>query len=374
MRTKPSTAAIRSWSRARRIAARVVFLLVALVSVVLVVYVALGIAAAQTPVRDPMTWIHIGVLALDAVGCVTIIVYDFVVATRPVKLLVRATLFAVIVALLIDVGRNGIELWQLYYLLQAALIIGFETATDDELRRGHRLRRPWERGGDPKRRGYIPLNFFNLFWVFLVASIVGLGIEVLWRLLTVGALESRAGLLWGPFSPIYGFGALLMTIALNRWWNSPKTVIVLVSALIGGAFEFAVSWWMEYSFGIIAWDYSKELLNIDGRTDLAHCLAWGLLGLVWIRLLLPDLLELVERIPLTWRAALTVATALFIIVDACMTLLVLDRWQAREAGAASTSAIDAFIDSHYDDRFMQTRFETMTIGDKPASPLEVTGP
>ncbi|MDD7553926.1 hypothetical protein, partial [Schaalia hyovaginalis] len=84
MRTKPSTAAIRSWSRARRIAARVVFLLVALVSVVLVVYVALGIAAGQTPVHDPMTWIHIGVLALDAVGCITIIVYDFVVATKPV--------------------------------------------------------------------------------------------------------------------------------------------------------------------------------------------------------------------------------------------------------------------------------------------------
>lgn len=53
MRTKPSTAAIRSWSRARRIAARIVFLLVALVSVVLVVYVALGIAAGQTPVHDP---------------------------------------------------------------------------------------------------------------------------------------------------------------------------------------------------------------------------------------------------------------------------------------------------------------------------------
>lgn len=53
MRTKPGTAAIRSWSRARRIAARTVFLLVALVSVVLVVYVALGIAAAQTRCATP---------------------------------------------------------------------------------------------------------------------------------------------------------------------------------------------------------------------------------------------------------------------------------------------------------------------------------
>lgn len=375
MRITPAGAvALRAWGRAQGIAARIIFLLVALVSVALVVYLALDIAAGQSSARDPMTWIHIAVLALDAVGCVTIVVYDFVVATRPVTLLVRATLIAVVLALLIDVGRNGIELTQVYYLLQAALIIGFQTATDEELRRGHRLRRPWERGIDPGRKEYIPLNFFNLFWVFFVASMVGLGVEVLFRLLKVGALENRAGLLWGPFSPIYGFGALLMTIALNRWWNSSKLVIVLVSALIGGAFEFAVSWWMEYSFGIVAWDYSGEPFTLAGRTDLAHCLAWGFLGLVWIRLLLPDLLELVERIPLKGRAALTVIAALFIIVDASMTLLVLDRWQEREAGQAPSGPIETYIDAHYDNAFMSERFETMTIGEKPASPLEVTGP
>lgn len=367
MRITPLDGALRAWGRAQRFAARTIFLLVALVSILLVVLVALDIAAGLTPARDPMTWIHIGILALDAIGCLTIVVYDFVVASRPVKMLVRATLLAVILALIISLGRNGVRLTQLYYLLQTGLIISFQTATDEELRRGHRLRRPWERGVDPNRTSYIPLNFFNLFWVFFVASIVGLGIEVLYRLLTVSTLESRAGLLWGPFSPIYGFGALLMTIALNRWWNSSKIVIILVSGIIGGIFEFAVSWWLEYSFGIHAWDYTGKFLSIGGRTDLAHCIAWGLLGLVWIRLLLPDLLELVERIPLAARAALTVIAALFIIVDASMTLVVLDRWQERESGQAPENAVATFIDTHYDNAFMAQRFETMKIGKKPRS-------
>ncbi len=41
----------------------------------------------------------------------------------------------------------------------------------------------------------------------------------------------------------------------------------LVSAVIGGAFEFFVSWFMEVSFGAVAWDYSGTFLSIDGRTN-----------------------------------------------------------------------------------------------------------
>ena len=76
--------------------------------------------------------------------------------------------------------------------------------------------------------------------------------------------QDRAGLLFGPFSPIYGFGALLMTIALNRFHDKPVWVVFLVSAVIGGAFEYFTSWIMEFSFGIRAWDYSGTFLSIEG--------------------------------------------------------------------------------------------------------------
>ena len=51
------------------------------------------------------------------------------------------------------------------------------------------------------------------------------------------------GFLRGPMLPIYGFGAVLMTLALNRFHNAPIPVVFLVSAVIGGAFEYFVSWY-----------------------------------------------------------------------------------------------------------------------------------
>ena len=130
-------------------------------------------------------------------------------------------------------------------------------------------------GLDSTGRGYIALNFFNVFWIFVVCSVLGLIIEVVYHFVIVvpGEYQDRAGMLFGPFSPIYGVGAVLMTMALNRFHDKPVPVIFLVSAVIGGAFEFFVSWFMETAFGAVAWDYTGTFLSIDGRTNgmfMAH--------------------------------------------------------------------------------------------------------
>ncbi len=216
-------------------------------------------------------------------------------------------------------------------------------------------------GRDETGRGYISLNFFNLFWIFVVCSMLGLALETTFHLLQYHAYQDRAGLLFGPFSPIYGVGAVLMTLALNRFYKSNPLVIFLVSALIGGTFEYFTSWFMQIAFGAVAWNYTGMWLSIGGRTCGLFMCIWGLLGLVWIKLLLPLTLRVVNLIPWNWRYWLTVACALLMAVNIVMSLQALDCWHERLSDKPTVSPIQQFYAEHFDNEFMADRFQTMTI-------------
>ena len=221
-------------------------------------------------------------------------------------------------------------------------------------------------------RGYITLNFFNVFWVFVICSVLGLLLEIVWHVVVVdpGVYEDRAGLLYGPFSPIYGFGAVLMTVALNRRYKSNLLVIFLVAGFIGAAFEFFVSWFMETAFGIVAWDYTGTFLSIGGRTNFMFFCMWGALGLVWVRFLLPIMLKWVNKIPWNWRYGATAVATALMLVDGVLTLAAFDCWYQRvnvTMDYEHASAIVAFCNEHYDDEYMEKRFQSMTITPESAS-------
>ncbi|WP_251178754.1 putative ABC transporter permease [Adlercreutzia agrestimuris] len=224
-------------------------------------------------------------------------------------------------------------------------------------------------GRDESGKGYISLNFFNLFWIFVVCSILGLLIETIFHMIFVdpGHYQDRAGLIFGPFSPIYGFGAVLMTIALNRFHDKNILIIFLVSAVVGGAFEFFTSWFMQFAFGIEAWNYSGTFLSIDGRTNGMFMCMWGVLGVIWIKLLLPGLLKLVNLIPWNWRYAVTTICAALLIADGALTLITLDCWYQREAHLPQDTAIQQFCDQHFGNAYMADRFQSMSLNPESAT-------
>ena len=222
-------------------------------------------------------------------------------------------------------------------------------------------------------RGFIELDFFNLFWVFVVCCFLGLAIETVYHMVVVdpGVYQDRAGMLFGPFSPIYGFGAVLMTVALNRFYKSNFVVIFLVSAIIGGLFEAAVSWFMQTAFGAVAWDYTGSTIFglfpdpiaeiFHGRTSALFMCMWGALGCVWIKLCLPWLLKLINLIPWKARYGVTTLCAALMLVNGVMTLEALDCWFERVSGIEPTSPVEEFYAKNFDDAYMEHRFQSMTI-------------
>ena len=62
-------------------------------------------------------------------------------------------------------------------------------------------------------------------------------------------LESRRGMVYGPFSLIYGVGALLMTVVLLPLRNHNILLLFLASAVLGGLFETVCSLFLEQAWG-----------------------------------------------------------------------------------------------------------------------------
>lgn len=294
---------------------------------------------------------------------------------RRARLIAEAMAIALVVAFACDLMLYGVNesLWFIgvmaLILVAAHVFVDPSLSDERELQRRLRLMETRDEleegtlGLDKSGAGFIELDFFNLFWIFVIASVAGVVIESIYHVLVVdfGHYEDRAGLLWGPFSPIYGFGALLMTLALNRFHNAPVSVVFLVSALIGGAFEYFVSWFMEYAFGAVAWDYTGTFLNINGRTNFMFMCMWGALGVVWVKLALPALLHTVNLIPWRWRYSITAVCAALMIFNGVMTLVALDCWYSRLAGAAPDNALEQFCAEHFDNQWMEHRFESMSI-------------
>lgn len=269
----------------------------------------------------------------------------------------------------------GVGLRLVVYAVLFILLIVFQTYLDPDLReeridyfKKKNLEAKKEQeagtlGRDPSGKGYIRLDFFNLFWIFVVAAFLGDVMESIVHVTIVdpGHWQDRAGLMFGPFSPIYGFGALLMTLFLNRFYNKNVILIFFLSAIIGGAFEYFVSYWMQYTYGAVAWNYTGQFLSIGGRTCGWAMGCWGLLGIAWIKFLLPGLLWLIDRIPWNWRYIVTGIAALAMAVDCVMTLMALDCWYERLADRPIDTPIQHFFAQYFDNTWMADRFQSMTI-------------
>ena len=295
-----------------------------------------------------------------------------------------------VVELLVDVMLQGIGPFLLRPAVQLVILIALSATVDPTLRQERELQRRLQEmldrdaaaegmlGRDETGEGYIKLNYFNLFWVFFVCSVLGLILEEVWHMVVVdpGVYQDRAGMLFGPFSPIYGFGAVLMTMALNRFYKKNPLIIFLVSALIGGAFEVFVGWFMQTSFGVVSWSYSHIRLFgmpdpiavlTGGRTCTPFACMWGLGGLIWIKVLLPRLLKLINMIPWKRRYSATVILTAVMLIDGVMTLQSLDYWYQRVNGTVRNIPVAQFYDKHFDNEYMENRFQSMNMSPKDAT-------
>lgn len=205
------------------------------------------------------------------------------------------------------------------------------------------------------------MNLYKLLLLCFIGSFFGVLIEVAWCLLTRGHMESRAGLVYGPFNLLYGVGAVALTATLYRYRNRGRWLSFLGGMAVGSVVEYLCSWVQEMIFGSRSWDYSAMPFNLNGRICLLYSLFWGILGVLWVKNIYPRMAKLILKIPNKPGKIITWVCVAFFVFNALVTCVAVFRWSQRVAGVPSSGPFFNFIDSRFPDSRMQRIFANMSF-------------
>ena len=196
-----------------------------------------------------------------------------------------------------------------------------------------------------------------------IGSFFGVIIEMLWCLVSRGYIESRAGLVYGPFNLLYGFGAVVLTVTLYKFRNRGAWISFLGGIIVGSVVEYVCSWGQELVFGTRSWDYSKMPFNINGRICLLYSIFWGILGVLWIKNLYPRMAKLILKIPNRVGKICTWVLLAFFVVNTVMSGIALTRWSQRNAGIPAANTFWQTIDERFPDERMEKVYANMVFSE-----------
>lgn len=212
-------------------------------------------------------------------------------------------------------------------------------------------------------KGICPMK---LFWIFVIGSVFGTYYEQILNAVKIYSKtgefiwEFRRGVLYGPFSPIYGAGAVLMIWFLAKKKRKPGQTILL-GAFLGGIFEYLISVLQEIFVGSTSWDYSNHFLNIDGRTTIPLMFAWGIMCFILVDKIYPYLSKQIEKVPYNLGIWISKIIIILLCFDMFVSWTALFRQYMRNQNHPPFTKIGEIYDKIYTDEVLKYHFPNMKI-------------
>lgn len=203
----------------------------------------------------------------------------------------------------------------------------------------------------------ITLDFYKIIFLYLLGGMVGTIWETILNYLKVGQFVYCSGTIFTPFNFVYGIGAVAIAVSLKnlkKIWQ-----VFLIGSLVGGVTEYTLSFLEEKIIGSRSWDYSNEILNINGRITIPFCLFWGLLCIIVVFLIYKPVIRLTNQFPPKIFHIVMLVLFTIVLIDMIFSLGAILRYAQRANGVPANDPISAFFDSQFDDEFMKVRFPSM---------------
>lgn len=203
-------------------------------------------------------------------------------------------------------------------------------------------------------------EIYELFWMFILFSILGFFIETVWCLIKNGYIESRKGLVLGPFCPIYGVGSVILIVSLLSFRHNTLKLSI-GSLFYGSIVEYFFSFFQEHLFGTLSWDYSHMPFNINGRICLIYSLGWTILGVLIIKYVYPYVNILIYSLPREEGEQFATLILCYLALDVFLSVKAVIRADKRSSFIPAQNILDKYLDKNFDDTNMYKIFPNMSF-------------
>lgn len=167
-------------------------------------------------------------------------------------------------------------------------------------------------------------RYFNMFIIY---SFMGWIYESIVMTLWNGKWDNR-GFLFGPLCPIYGIGALSISILFDKF-SFGATEIFLIGMVGSAVLEYTTAWMLEVMFHAYWWDYSGVPLNIKGRICVPATVGFGIAALVVVYWIYPFVSGIVNMMGDTASSLMALSMAGMIGADIALTSSALCSFERR---------------------------------------------
>ena len=157
-------------------------------------------------------------------------------------------------------------------------------------------------------------NAAQLLWLFFIYSFMGWVTEVVLKYFQYKRFINR-GFLIGPYCPIYGTGAVIVTLGGRLLAPVERSLGMsfLIAFVLCGLLEYMTSYILEKHFHARWWDYSQKPMNLHGRVWIGNLILFGLGGVLILEVFNPRFLALATAMePLLFNSLLMAVSILFV--------------------------------------------------------------
>ena len=204
--------------------------------------------------------------------------------------------------------------------------------------------------------------FIWYFSIFVLGSFFGWLLETIWCVIKNSRLESRKGLIYGYYIPIYGVATVLISLVVENFKVSNIWLIVLTTFIVCFIVEYLSSLFQEKCFGMKSWDYSNMILNVNGRVNIIYLLAWSFLGIIWAKyyaVVLKFIFVTLTRYKILNLVA--VLYFMYMVLNSLISIIACTRQKMRMMGKGANNKFEIWIDNHYNDEYMKKIYANATF-------------